>query len=103
MADRRYIQFCERLAACWMSGDLDAIADFYSHPLAIYTGNMVRIELTRKDTIDSIAMRITSSRAAGGKKIVPEITAVTQSEDGRAILHITWKYLDAADSLDDLA
>jgi hypothetical protein len=99
MANRRYTQFCERLAACWMADDLDAVADFYSHPLAIYTGNTVRIELNRQDTIDSIAMRITSSRAAGAAKIVPELTDVSQSEDGRAILHINWQYLDSTDQV----
>ncbi len=97
MVDPRYILFCQRLADAYMSDDLELTASFYSHPLAVYSGNSVRLELNRQDTITAVALRQARARADGVTRIVPNISSVTQSVDGRVVLHLTWSFVNDRD------
>lgn len=95
MSQERYQDLIQALADGFLDGDPLDLAEFYSHPLAIYHGEAVRVEATPEETAKSVIRRRMRLREAGAAKILAEVHAFDCSADGRLRLRVTWTYLDA--------
>ena len=86
-------EFCQALADAVMEGRLEAAADSYSYPLALYRTGQVEIEHSRADTIRSLTRRMTKAKSHGAVKVDASTGEIDRSKPAGVSFPVEWAFI----------
>jgi hypothetical protein len=88
-------RFIADLARDFLTGDLDEFASRYTHPVAVYVGREIALELDAAGTRNAVARRRRAATEAGTREILPAILEIAKEADDRFMAIVRWSYRNA--------
>jgi hypothetical protein len=88
-------ELCHALVSAFSEGRVDRLSDHYVYPLVIYLPKGFRVEMTPKETAETVFARRAAAVLAGMQTVRLRIAEVAEMEGGRMPVRLSWDFLDS--------